>query len=368
MDDAVLVTTIGATPWYENFWVHLAIGAVVAIAFFFFFIVMYIWTERRVIGLFQGRLGPNRVGPLGLIQSVADVIKVMFKEDIVPDKSDKLLFWLAPFMAFVPVMMILAVVPFSENFQIVNLNVGILYVLAVSAISSIGVFMSGYAGNNKYGLIGGMRGLAQFISYEIPLILSLASLVLISNTFSVNGLVQAQTLPNILMMPLAFVVYFVASLAEISRTPFDIVECDSEIVAGFNIEYSSMKFAMLYLVEYGEAVVTSVLVATLFLGGWHGFFIDGPIPLIIKMVLVFLFILWIRATLPRLRVDQSMGFCWKFLLPVALVNLLFTAARMTFFPDLSNWIVIPASFVFTAIVIYLFAGLFKPGRKVAEND
>jgi NADH-quinone oxidoreductase subunit H len=353
--------------WYENFWWHLVIAAVILIAYFFFFIVMFIWTERRVIGFFQIRRGPNRIGPLGLFQGIADVIKVMLKEDIVPNKTDKILFWLSPLMAFVPVMMILAVIPFSKGFQLVDLNVGIIYIAAVSSISSVGVFLCGYACNNKYGLIGGMRGLAQFISYEIPMLLVLISLVISSGTMSVNGIVAAQSLPNIIFMPLAFVCYFISSLAEINRTPFDVMECDSEIVAGFNIEYSGMKFAMLYLVEYGEAVVMSTLVATLFLGGYKGIFIDGPIPLLIKMVIVFLFILWIRATLPRLTVEKSMSLCWKFLLPLALFNLLFTAVRITFFPDLAQWIVVLVSIVMTVLIIYLWSGLYKPGRELQHE-
>jgi NADH-quinone oxidoreductase subunit H len=353
--------------WPGNVWLHALIVGALVIGFLLTTVMMYIWTERRVIGRFQARLGPNRAGPFGLLQAVADMVKILTKEDIIPSKADRLLFWLAPVVAFVPVVMVLAVIPAHPGLQVADLNIGVLYILAVSGIGTIGIFMSGYAGNNKYGLIGAMREVAQLMSYEIPLVLSLASLVIMSGSMSVSQIIEAQSVPFILVQPLAFVVFFIATMAEINRSPFDLVEADSELVAGFNIEYSGMKFALLYLVEYSEAVVASVFVAIFFLGGWRGPFLPPVVWFIGKMLLVFLFMLWRRSTLPRVRIDQALGFAWKFLLPLALINLALTAVKVVFWPDLSLWIMVPAYLVITVLLIILWSKQFKPGRVAYEG-
>jgi NADH-quinone oxidoreductase subunit H len=351
-----------ASDWPGNFWLHLVILSVAIIGFLLTTVMLFIWIERRGIGRFQARLGPNRVGPFGLLQAAADMVKVLTKEDIIPSKADRLLFWLAPVVAFVPVVMVLAVIPAHPGFQLADLNIGLLYILAVGGITSIGIFMSGYAGNNKYGLIGAMREVAQLMSYEIPLILALASVVLIAGSLSVSRLVEAQSVPFILIQPLGFVIFFIATLAEINRSPFDLVEADSELASGFNIEYSGMKFALLYLVEYSEAVVASVFVTTFFLGGWRGPFLPPVAWFIIKTVAVFLFIIWIRSTLPRLRIDQVLGFAWKYLLPLALINLVITSLMVVFLPDLPALVWVPVSLAVAVALLLVWTRQFKPGR------
>jgi NADH-quinone oxidoreductase subunit H len=356
-----------APDWPGNVWLHALILSVVIIGFLLTTVMMFIWIERRGIGRIQARLGPNRVGPFGLLQAVADMVKVLTKEDIIPSKADRLLFWLAPVAAFVPVLLVLAVIPAHPGFQLADLNIGVLYVVAVSGLSTIGIFMAGYAGNNKYGLIGAMREAAQLMSYEIPLVLALASIVILTGSLSVSDLVAAQNVPFILVQPLGFVVFFIATLAEINRSPFDLVEADSELASGFNIEYSGMKFALLYLVEYSEAVVASVFVTTFFLGGWRGPLLPPLAWFMIKIIGTFLFIIWLRSTLPRLRIDQALAFAWKYLLPLALTNLALTALITVFLPDLPVWVSIPASFAVAAAVMVLWARQFRPGR-VALGD
>lgn len=352
-----------APDWPGGFWWHWLALSVLLIGFLLTSVILFIWFERRVIGRFQVRLGPNRAGPFGLLQAIADVLKILTKEDIIPSKADKLLFWLAPVVAFVPVLMVLAVIPIHPGLELINLNIGVLYIVAVGGIGAIGVFMAGFSANNKYGLIGAMRKVAQLISFELPMVLSLASLVMLAGSLSVADIVAGQAVPFILLQPLAFVIFFLASLAEINRSPFDLVEADSELAAGFNIEYSGMKFAMLFLVEYSEAVVASTLVATLFLGGWRGPFLPPVVWLLIKVFAVFFVILWLRSTLPRVRIDQAIAFAWKFLLPLALVNLAITGLRLVFAPKMASWVVTPASLVITAALILLWSRLFRPGKR-----
>ena len=354
--------------WPGNFWLHAALMGVFLIGFLLMTVMLYIWIERRGIGRFQARLGPNRIGPLGLLQAVADMVKILTKEDIIPRRADRLLFWLAPAIAFIPVVMVLAVVPVWPGLQLVDLNTGVLYVLAVSGIGTIGIFLSGYAGNNKYGLIGAMRETAQLLSYEIPLMLALAGVVILTGSLSLSELVAAQNVPFILVQPLGFVVFFIATLAEINRSPFDLVEADSELASGFNIEYSGMKFALLYVVEYSEAVVASALVATFFLGGWRGPFLPPILWLIIKMIAVFFVIIWIRSTMPRLRIDQALGFAWKYLLPLALINLVITAVTTVFWPNLPVWVSSPVYIIIAVMAVVLLARQFKPGRIAYEGS
>lgn len=352
-----------APDWPGNFWWHLIILIVLVIGFLMTLVIIFIWMERRVIARFQARLGPNRAGPFGLLQSFADVLKILTKEDIIPTLADKILFWIAPAIAFVPVLMVLAVIPLMDGLQLVDINVGVMYIAAISAVSAIGVFMSGMASNNKYSLIGAMREIAQLISYEIPMVLALAAIVIATGSMSVSSVVSAQNIPFALAQPLSFIIFFIATLAEINRTPFDLVEADSELTAGFNTEFSGMKFAVLYLVEYSEAVIASTLITTFFLGGWRGPFLPGIVWFIGKIFFTFFFILWIRSTLPRLRIDQSMKLAWKALLPLALVNLFLVAVKTVFLPDLSQWVSVPVYIVITAILVLLWARFMLPGRQ-----
>lgn len=350
--------------WPGGFWWHLIVFSVIILAFVLTLVIMFIWFERRTLGRMQARLGPNRVGPFGLLQAMADAIKVLVKEDIVPTGADKLVHLLAPLVAFVPVLMVFAVVPFQNGAALVNLNIGVLYVIAVSSISTLGIFMAGWASNNKYTLLAAMRDVASVVSYEIPVVLSLAGIVLLAGSMSLNDIVQsqAQSVPFILLQPLGFIVFLLGGMAETNRSPFDLLEADSEIVAGFHTEYSGMKFALFYLAEYAEALVLSALVATFFLGGWSGFFLPQSwVWLVIKSWLVFFVLVWIRTTVPRVRIDQLMAFSWKFLFPLALLNLIITAIEVVAWPADFPLAFIPLNIVIGAGVVWLFARNFKPG-------
>jgi NADH-quinone oxidoreductase subunit H len=308
------------------------------------------------------RPGPNRAGPFGLLQPVADAIKVLLKEDIVPTLADKPVHFLAPLVAFVPAMAVFAVIPFGDGALLADLNIGILYIMAISSVIVIGIFMAGWGSSNKYSLLGAMRTIAQEVSYEIPLVLSILGAVMLAGSLSLNDIVKAQDVPFVLLQPLGFLIYMTAALAEINRTPFDLLEADSEIVAGFQTEYSGMKFGLFYLTEYAEALSVSAIASTLFLGGWSGpAFLPGFAWLIIKIIAVFTFIIWVRATFPRLRIDQVMSFCWKFLLPLALINLVVTAVLVLSGLNDSPWIAIPFNLLLAAVLIVGLSRQFRTG-------
>ena len=233
-------------------------------------VLAFVYIERRVAGVMQARLGPNRTGPFGLLQSMADAMKILLKEDIVPSNADKVVHLLAPIVAFTPMALIFAVVPFSDGGLLADLNAGILFFVAVGSLTSVGILMAGWSSNNKYSLLGAMRNVASMVSYEIPLVLSLLGVVLITGSLSLNTIVQQQSVPFVLYQPLGALLFFIAGCAEINRSPFDLLEADSELTAGFHTEYSGMKFAIFYLTEYGEALALSAMIATFFLGGWRG--------------------------------------------------------------------------------------------------
>lgn len=301
------------------------------------------WLERKLIGHMQTRLGPMRTGWHGLLQPIADGLKLFFKEDIIPSQASKVPFILAPMMILIPAFITMAVVPFGPDLvingyiipqQITDLNVGILYVLAMAGLGIYGIVLAGWASNCKYSLLGGIRSSAQMISYELAAALSIISVFMLSETLSLRGIVELQMeplwgvvsfLPNwyVFTQPLAFVLFVVTSLAEINRTPFDLPECESELVSGFCTEYSSMKYALFFMAEYANMIIISALIATLFLGGWSGPF-PGFINILIKVVGFVMFFMWIRATYPRVRYDQLMFMGWKVFLPLALANIVVT--------------------------------------------
>ncbi|MDP3878835.1 MAG: NADH-quinone oxidoreductase subunit NuoH [Dehalococcoidales bacterium] len=347
--------------WPGGFWWHWLVFTIIILGFVLTTVMGFIWLERRGMGRMQARLGPNRTGPFGLLQPVADAIKVLLKEDIIPDKGDKIVHWLAPIVAFSPVLMIFAVVPFQNGALLADLNIGILYVVAVSSISTLGIFMAGWGSNNKYSLLGAMRDVAAVVSYEIPLVLSVISVVLLAGSLSLNDIVLAQNVPFILLQPLGFILFFIAGCAEINRSPFDLMEADSELVAGFHTEYSGMKFALFYLVEYAEALAISAIIATLFLGGWRGPVLPPWLWLILKIVIVFFVMIWTRTTFPRVRIDQLMALAWKFLLPLALINLFITGVQVLTWPEALPGILIPVNIGITVILILLWSRFFKLG-------
>ena len=367
MNTAELIVNSGnlmsaiAPDWPGGFWWHWLFFTVLIIPFVLIMVMGVIYIERRSMGRMQSRLGPNRTGPFGLLQPVADALKVLMKENIVPDKADKIVHWLAPVVAFAPALMIFAVVPFQNGALLADLNIGILYVLAISSVSTVGVFMAGWGSSNKYSLLGAMRNVAAVVSYEIPLVLAVLGVVLVAGSLSLNQIVLAQNVPFILLQPLGFLLFFIAGCAEINRSPFDLMEADSEIVAGFHTEYSGMKFAMFYLVEYAEAVAISAIITTLFLGGWRGPILPPWLWFVIKIMVVFFLMVWTRTTLPRVRIDQLMALAWKFLLPLAFINLIITAIQILAWPTAMPWIIVIVNFAIMAVLILIWSKFFKLG-------
>jgi NADH-quinone oxidoreductase subunit H len=351
----------GIWPEWAAYLVPAIVGIVIILAIIMVMVIVFIYFFRRVLGRFQIRLGPNRLGPEGIFQPIATAVKILLKEDIVPAKGDKVLHWLAPVIVFVPVLMIFAVVPFGSRAIFIDLDVGIVYVVAISSISAVGIYTAGWASSNKYALISALRTVAQMVSYELPVVLSILGVVLMVGSLSMTKIVESQNIPFILLQPLGFLIFFLGTMAEINWSPFDLLEADSEIVAGYHIEYSGMKFAMFYLGEFGHAFVYSCIIATLFLGGWQGPLLPPVIWLLIKVVAVFFVMVWIRSTLPRLRVDQLMAFAWKGLLPMAVINLFIVAAEILWLPVINPWIIVVANFVFAGVLIMLWSRLFALG-------
>ena len=323
---------------------------------------VFIYAMRRVLGRFHSRLGPNRVGPFGLLQPIADLIKLLTKEDLRPALADRTAFNLAPVLMVAPVLILLAVIPFGRGSYLANLNIGILFLVGVTTISTIAIFLAGWGSGNRYALIGAVRAVATLISYEVPMVLSLVGVVLLAGSLSLVSVVEAQRIPFILLQPLGFFVFFMAALAEINWTPFDLLEAESELTAGFHTEYSGVKFFLLQTGEFTAAIVFPAVITTLYLGGWENPFVgtDGPTVLptqlwfLLKVFAVIFLLFWIRATIPRLRVDQVMAFAWKVLVPLALLNIFLTAGLVVFWPEptLSQlWIM--AGINLTALVVGL---------------
>ncbi len=346
------------SDWPGNFWGHWVLFSLVTIIVVILMVMGFIYIARREIGRMQSRVGPNRTGPFGLLQAVADVLKVLLKEGITPAAVDKPIYWLAPIVTLVPVFVVFAVMPFTNGGMLANLNIGVLYVVAISSITTVGMFMAGWGSSNKYSLISAMRVIASVVSYEFPVLISIASVILIAGSLSLNDIVIAQDIPFILLQPLGFLVFFIAGLAEISRAPFDLLEADQEIVAGFHLEYSGIKFALFYLVEYGEAFLLSCLISTIFLAGWRGPILPEWLWFIIKALIVWFVMVWLWATLPRVRIDQMMALAWKFLLPLAVINLVVTAIEVLSLSEDMLWIMIPINFAMTAVLILFWSKKF----------
>ncbi len=288
-----------------------------------------ILAERKVIGAIQLRNGPNRHGPWGLFQTIADVLKLLLKEDVIPAKADKPIFVLAPVLAFAPAFSVMAVLVYSSSIGGADLNIGVLYFLGVSSITMLGVLMGGWSSNNKYSLLGSIRGVAQMVSYELPLVLSIIGIIIMVGSLNLTDIVNYQASMGVwFIVPqfLGFVVYMISSIAELNRSPFDLPEAESELVGGFFTEYSGFRFAMFMLAEYTYAIAIAGLATILFLGGWLGpAFLPGIVWFMLKVVGVMFIWFWLTATLPRARVDQLMNFGWKVLIPIALLNIVITA-------------------------------------------
>ncbi|GAP05813.1 NADH dehydrogenase subunit H [Anaerolinea thermolimosa] len=293
-------------------------------------VVFLIWYERKLIGRIQDRFGPNRVGPWGIFQPIADMLKIFTKEYITPEGVDRVPYNLAPILAVASVLLIWAVIPFTMTVMGVNLNVGIVYIIASGGLGVLGIILAGWSSNNKYALLGGFRAVAQLVSYEVPMVVSLLIPVILAGSLGVNDIVMAQRIPYLLSAPVAALIFFITSMAETGRSPFDLTEAESEIVAGFNIEYSGLKFGMFYVAEFLHAFTVSLLFATLFLGGWRGPLAEqvpllGFVYLVVKTFVVYFVVILFRGSLPRFRIDQMMDLNWKLLTPLALVSLVVSA-------------------------------------------
>jgi len=294
--------------------------------------------ERKILGRMQLRYGPNRVGPFGLMQPLADVIKLLSKEDFIPDSADKPLFFIAPGIAAVTALLTFAVVPFAPPLHlfgrelpmvVCDLNVGVLYFLGLSSLAVYGIILGSWASNSKYALLGGIRALAQLISYELSMGLSLVPVVLLARSFSLTDIVNAQaTIPFAVLNPPAFLIFLVSIFAESKRVPFDLPEADNEIVAGFHTEYSGMRFGLFFVGEYINMIILASMVTVFFLGGWHGPWLPPIVWFGLKVLLVAFLFIWARGTLPRLRYDQLMHFGWKVLVPLALLNVIVTGGAL----------------------------------------
>ncbi len=285
-----------------------------------------IWMERKVAAHMQLRPGPMEVGPHGAIQTVADAVKLLGKELITPEEVDRPIYLLAPIVVFLPVLLCFLVIPFSQSLIIRDMNVGIVLILAFSTLTVLAILMGGWASNNKYAVFGAFRSVAQNIAYEIPLLLTVMSVILMVGSFRLTDIVAAQgRYWYIFVQPLAFILYIVCATAETNRTPFDLPEAESELVAGFHTEYSGMRFALFFLAEYTNIFIVSAVAAVLFLGGWRGPILPGIFWFLIKVYALIFLIMWFRWTFPRVRFDQLITFAWKILIPLAFANLLITA-------------------------------------------
>ena len=336
----------GDQPWVEP--VLDTIGVFTVATFCLLIVIGLIWLERKVIARIQDRIGPNRVGgKYGLLQSVADALKLLTKESITPAGADRWAYNIAPFSIVIAALLVWAVLPFAPGVVGVDLNVGLFYVLAVSSVSVVSLLLAGWGSNNKYALLGAFRSVAQLVSYEVPMILSVLVPILLARSMSTVSIIEAQVVPFLLVVPLSALVFFISSLAETGRTPFDLLEAESEIVAGFHVEYSGMRFAMFFLAEFLSTLFMSGLFAVVYLGGWNIPIINlvirlfGGAPIVldeiafgrtiglmvffIKMFAVYFLFIWVRGTLPRVRIDQMLNYNWKFLVPLTIV-LIFTVA------------------------------------------
>lgn len=354
--------------------VYVAAALIGFVASFLIFVlpsqlIVGVYGERKLIGRMQSRYGPNRVGPFGLLQPIADLVKLITKEALTPKGADRAVMYLAPILFVAPCVLLFAVIPFGPNMVFADIPVALLYFVAVSSLPVIAAFMAGWSGNNKYSLFGAMRIVAMSISYEVPLVLGLLGVVLLTGTLGLQDLVWWQRdfrIWVVFVQPLALVIYFIAVSAELNRTPTDIAEAESEIVAGYLTEYSGMKWALFYGMDIGYALAAAAFASTVFLGGWSFFGLDRWVPpwmIAVGKVHLFYFVfIWTRGTLPRLRIDQLMRFAWKFLLPLALANLVIVATERMLWVEQGwgDWVV----YVFAAVNIVAAVGLIVGWARV----
>ena len=344
-------------------WILKAFILIMGLLTGFAYLTLY---ERRALARIQTRIGPNRAGPQGLLQPIADAVKLIFKEELTPAKADKLIFFLAPIVTMVPSLIIAAVIPWGTSVNIfgreitlyiADINVGVIYLMAIASIAVYGIVLAGWSSNNKYAMLGGLRSTAQMISYELTLGLSFVAAILLANSMRMLDIVEAQrSMWFVVIQPVGALVFLIATLAEVNRAPFDMPEAEQELTAGYHTEYSGMKFALFFMAEYQKMIVISAIAATLFFGGYLGPFVDrfpllGPLYLIIKVIILLFGMIWVRATWPRIRYDRLMALGWKVLLPLALAVVFITAAGILLAEQVNPLL------IWTIPVVSLLAGL-----------
>ena len=343
------------------------VGSLLAMFSVLSFVVLSLtWLERKALGRLQLRLGPTRTGPMGLLQPLADAVKLILKEDIVPTSSDKAIFWIAPVIVVISAFMIWVTIPGSQGLVLRNLELGLFYIIAFAVVGILGLVLAGWGSANKYGVLGGLRSAAQLISYEIPVILVVVAVAMLAQSLDLTVIVNAQSkLPYVVLMPLGIVVFFVAGLAEVGRTPFDIYHAESEVVGGPFVEYSGAHWAVFFLAEYINTFAIAALTTLLFLGGWLGPFLPGIVWFLIKVYAVILVIFWIRGTFPRLRMDQLMAFAWKTMVPLSFYLIVVTAIYLYF--EWPWWALTAMSSLGLLIVGYIiYSIMMAPVKKIAD--
>lgn len=374
-----LLSGWGIAPDWVQFILY-GLGAVLLPMMAMFSALFFIWFERKMLGRIQDRTGPNRVGPFGLFQTIADMLKIFIKEYITPTGADVIPYNLAPVLVVAGVILVWAVLPFTMTVYGVNLNVGVIYIVAVGAIGELGIILAGWSSRNKYALLGGFRAVALLISYEIPLVISLLIPVLLAGSMGLNDIVKAQDLWFIIQAPLAALVFLISSIAENGRAPFDLAEADSEIVAGFNIEYSGLKFGMFFVADFLHTFTTAMVFTTVFLGGWRGPWVEqwpvlGFVYFIAKAFVIEFLIVLVRGSLPRFRIDQMMNLNWKILTPMMLALVIVTALAAKIIP--SNFQIVRVVILFilngailmgTQWLLRQYVAQQKPSLVAQKND
>ena len=348
----------------ESVWI--VVGLLVMFTALAVVVLSLVWLERKTLGRLQRRLGPTRTGPMGLMQPVADAVKLILKEDIIPSSSDKAIFWAAPLIVVISAFMIWVTIPASHDAVLQNLDLGLLYIIAFAVVGILGLVLAGWGSANKYGTLGGLRAAAQLISYEIPVIMVVVTVAMLAQSLNLRVIVDEQgSYPYLLLQPLGLVIFFVAGLAEVGRTPFDIYFAESEIVGGPFVEYSGAHWSVFFLAEYINTFAIAALITLLFLGGWSGPLLPDVVWFLLKVYAVILVVFWVRGTFPRLRVDELMAFAWKVMVPLSFYAILITAIYL--FYGWPAWTLTIMSATGLAVVGYLiYRHLVGPAHRVAQ--
>jgi NADH-quinone oxidoreductase subunit H len=361
----------GLPTWAVNL-ISDVVGVLILVVIGIMAVIIFTPMERKVIARMQDRPGPNRVWPYGLLQAIADAIKMLTKEDVTPTHADRALHMIAPLIVAIPALLVYAVLPWGPNIIGKDLNVGILFILAVGAIHVLAILIAGWGSNNKFSLLSAFRSVNQLLAYEIPMVLCILTVILFSKTMSMQGIVEAQTIPYFIVMPVGAFIFLVSAMAEANRSPVDLLEADSEMVAGYMVEYSGMKFAMFFIAEYVNMFAAAILISTLYLGGYKFFGLEDlapvltPVIVFAKAVFVIFCMLWFRATFPRMRYDQLVGFAWKFLVPLSMVNLMLGALVVKLSEDI--WTQAGLMLLGNVIVIIVTAFILNRAARRTKDD